>query len=236
LLTLLPPPTQTTPAVRFLTPKQQEAVDVSPWTPLLVSAGPGSGKTLVAQERARALQRHLPSKGAVLYLSFTNAAVDEFIARIAVAAPHARIACMTLHSLLKCILHEPGNAELFGRKGNFNIFDDETITEVVEDVLSADEDLELAFGRKTAKTLVKTLISVKRSGEPSDNDFALLLEARPSRSALRGCSAQLTHVCFARRRTIARCARAMHSIFATWRCVCASCSSTTTSPPWRASG
>jgi superfamily I DNA/RNA helicase len=204
LLTLLPPPTQATPAVRFLTPKQQEAVDVSPLTPLLVSAGPGSGKTLVAKERAIALQPHLPSKGEVLYLSFTNAVVNEFKARIDLAVPDARIACMTLHSLLTCIMREPGNAELFGRTGNFNIFDDKEITKVVKGVLSANKDLELAFDHKTAKTLVKTLIFMKRTGEtasslracgePSDNNFALLLEARAfrRRAALRGCSAQLT--------------------------------------------
>lgn len=191
---------------------------MSPWTPLLVSAGPGSGETFVAQERAKALLPHLPSEGYVLYLSFTHAAVDEFKARIAVAAPDARIACMTFHSLLTCIMHEPGNAELFGRTGNFNIFDDEKIADEVDDVLSANKDLKLAFdqAKETADTLTKKIIVMKRSGEtassprtrgePSDKHYALLLEARASRerAALRGCSVQLTLTCFARRRMIVR--------------------------------
>jgi hypothetical protein len=36
-------------------------------------------------------------------------------------------------------MREPGNAELFGRTGNFNIFDEKKITEEVKGVLSANK-------------------------------------------------------------------------------------------------
>ena len=90
--------------------------------PLLVVAGPGSGKTRVLTERIRSLLSNVPGHFRVLALTFTNKAADEMRDRLAdLGDARQRAFIGTLHSFCLDMLTERG--KLVGVDGMPNIFE-----------------------------------------------------------------------------------------------------------------
>src|SRR5690348_15416223 len=90
--------------------------------PLLVVAGPGSGKTRVLTERIRHLLTSVPGHFRVLALTFTNKAADEMKERLTDLGEESERAFIgTLHGFCLEVLTERG--KLVGIEGAPNIFE-----------------------------------------------------------------------------------------------------------------
>lgn len=115
-----------------LTPSQREAVEHDQG-PLLVLAGPGSGKTRVITYRiARLLQRGVDARN-ILGLTFTNKAAQEMATRVRQLCPDARVWMGTFHRFCARLLRQWGAA--VGLSGNFSIFDTTEQRQLLRDVL-----------------------------------------------------------------------------------------------------
>ena len=84
------------PLLRSLTEPQREAVTHRDG-PLLVLAGPGSGKTRVITHRIAHLLANGVRPAQILALTFTNKAADEMQRRVAELAPGDRVWLSTFH-------------------------------------------------------------------------------------------------------------------------------------------
>ncbi|REK12876.1 MAG: AAA family ATPase [Planctomycetota bacterium] len=103
-----------------LTPAQREAVEHLEG-PLLILAGPGSGKTRVVTHRVANLLRHGVPAGQILALTFTNKASDEMRTRIEALAPGSRVWVSTFHRFCSRLLRQ--YAPHVGLAENFTIYD-----------------------------------------------------------------------------------------------------------------
>ncbi len=132
---------------RLLTPndKQKQAV-MHKDGPMLVIAGPGTGKTEVIAQRIAYLLRHYGVKpGEILAITFTNKAAQEMREGVnsKIGEPHfSNLKVCTFHSFCVGLLRE--HASEIELSENFTIFDqdvqDELLTEAVrEGNLSADD-------------------------------------------------------------------------------------------------
>ncbi len=103
-----------------LTPSQAAAVEHFEG-PLLVLAGPGSGKTRVVTRRiARLIERRVhPAE--ILAITFTNKAAREMAERVEHLIPGRRVAVSTFHKFCARILRQYGG--VVGLKPNFSILD-----------------------------------------------------------------------------------------------------------------
>jgi len=89
--------------------------------PLLVLAGPGSGKTRVITRRiARLIERGI-RESEILAITFTNKAAREMSERVAGLLPGSRIWVSTFHRFCARLLRERGRA--VGLEPNFSIYD-----------------------------------------------------------------------------------------------------------------
>ncbi|MEK6643806.1 MAG: UvrD-helicase domain-containing protein [Planctomycetota bacterium] len=108
-----------------LTDAQREAVAHTNG-PLLVLAGPGSGKTRVITRRAAHIASTVARPDQVLAITFTNKAAGEMRSRIfdlgVGRGPYGPMWVCTFHALCARLLREYGH--LFHLKENFSIFDD----------------------------------------------------------------------------------------------------------------
>lgn len=123
--------------VRGLNPPQRKAVTTTEG-PLLVLAGPGSGKTRVITHRiAYILQERRISPWNVLAVTFTNKAAREMKERLeALIGPPARdLAVGTFHAICARILRRDGERAGIGLTDNFAIYDDDDQSSLVRQVL-----------------------------------------------------------------------------------------------------
>lgn len=103
-----------------LTPSQRAAVEHAEG-PLLVLAGPGSGKTRVITRRiARLIERGVDPRS-ILAITFTNKAAGEMAERVACLVPGCRVNVGTFHRFCAKLLRI--HAEAVGLRANFTIYD-----------------------------------------------------------------------------------------------------------------
>ncbi|MEZ6045969.1 MAG: UvrD-helicase domain-containing protein [Planctomycetaceae bacterium] len=116
-----------------LTEPQQAAVEHHEG-PLLVLAGPGSGKTRVITHRiARIVERGTDPRR-ILAITFTNKAAREMFDRVRVLVPGHNMWISTFHRFCAYLLRR--NARLIGLKSNFTIFSTSDQKSVVKQVLN----------------------------------------------------------------------------------------------------
>ena len=118
-----------------LTESQTEAVGHVDG-PLMILAGPGSGKTRVVTHRiAHLLSEAIPARQ-ILALTFTNKAADEMRLRLDRLAPRQPVWMGTFHRFCARLLRHHG--DLVGLSENFSIYDtsdsDKLLGEVLDDV------------------------------------------------------------------------------------------------------
>ena len=115
-----------------LTPSQMQAVDHFRG-PLLVLAGPGSGKTRVITRRiARLIERGVNPRE-ILAITFTNKAADEMGERVKELVPQGRVWVSTFHRFCARLLRS--RAEIVGLGANFSIFDTTDQRQLLREVL-----------------------------------------------------------------------------------------------------
>lgn len=120
-----------------LTKSQQQAVDHVDG-PLLVLAGPGSGKTRVITFRIANLLKHGARPDQILALTFTNKAAREMAERVQHLLGGIKVRVSTFHRFCSRILRRW--PERVGLKENFTILDQSDQTSVVRQVM---KDLDL---------------------------------------------------------------------------------------------
>src|SRR5262245_14484183 len=130
-----------TPAdcLESLTPAQLAAVTHVDG-PLLILAGPGSGKTRVVTHRiAHLLHQGIPGKN-ILALTFTNKAADEMKARLARLVPLPTVWMGTFHRFCARLLRMYGSAVGLGE--NYSIYDmDDSKRMLAEAILDSGVEL-----------------------------------------------------------------------------------------------
>ncbi len=108
-------------AVAQLTPAQRSAVEHVEG-PMLILAGPGSGKTRVVTHRIAHLLQEGVRGSQILALTFTNKAAEEMQRRVAQLVPEASVWVSTFHRFCSRLLRQ--HAALVGLEENFSIYDD----------------------------------------------------------------------------------------------------------------
>ncbi|MBR6435341.1 MAG: UvrD-helicase domain-containing protein, partial [Thermoguttaceae bacterium] len=106
----------------LLNPAQQEAVNHIDG-PMLVLAGPGSGKTRVVTHRIANLIAHGIAPRNILAMTFTNKAADEMKSRVEQLVPTAgrKLWVSTFHKF--CAWQIRMHGEIVGLKDNYTIYD-----------------------------------------------------------------------------------------------------------------
>ncbi len=115
-----------------LTEPQQKAVRHTDG-PLLVIAGPGSGKTRVITRRAAYLARTVASPWNILAITFTNKAASEMRERIEALGASRGMTVATFHALGAKLLRVHG--ERVGLSSDFTIFDRDDRRKVLKEAI-----------------------------------------------------------------------------------------------------
>lgn len=115
-----------------LTQSQRDAVTHRDG-PLLILAGPGSGKTRVITHRIAYLLENGVRASQILALTFTNKAADEMQRRVAELAPGDRVWLSTFHRFGAKLLRQ--YAEYVGLTPNFTIYDTRDVRQTVKRVI-----------------------------------------------------------------------------------------------------
>ena len=141
-----------------LNDRQKQAV-TAPLGPVLVLAGPGSGKTKTLTHRiAYLIEKHLVSPDHILALTFTNKAAKEMRSRVApmlarFVSASEKLTMGTFHSVCARILrHE---IKVLGYNNDFVIFDSDDQQKLLREIL---EDLRID-SKRTPVSLFGALIS-----------------------------------------------------------------------------
>ncbi|HEY2839658.1 MAG TPA: UvrD-helicase domain-containing protein [Pirellulales bacterium] len=116
-----------------LTAAQREAVERLEG-PLLILAGPGSGKTRVVTHRIANLLTHGVPSYQILALTFTNKAADEMRSRLELLAPGKHVRLNTFHRFCARLLRE--FAQQVGLRENFTIYDTSDSRQALRRVIS----------------------------------------------------------------------------------------------------
>src|SRR3954449_1867188 len=117
-----------------LTPAQREAVEHQEG-PLLVLAGPGSGKTRVITTRVAHLIHQGVRPGQILAITFTNKAAGEMKSRVESILPGRGVWISTFHSLGVRLLRQ--YADRIGIDRNFTVYDQDDRVRIVKAALAA---------------------------------------------------------------------------------------------------
>jgi len=116
-----------------LTPAQRDAVQHVEG-PLLILAGPGSGKTRVVTHRiAHLLEQGVPARQ-ILALTFTNKAAQEMQSRVEQLAPGEAVWIGTYHRFCARLLRQ--HARLVGLQENFTVYDADDSARTLRRVIS----------------------------------------------------------------------------------------------------
>ncbi len=119
-----------------LTPAQRAAVQHQ-HGPMLILAGPGSGKTRVVTHRiAYLLRQGIPARQ-ILALTFTNKAAEEMQLRLARMAPGEMVWTGTFHRFCARLLRQ--HARLVGLEENFTIYDTADSRKLLRSALDSTE-------------------------------------------------------------------------------------------------
>jgi DNA helicase-2/ATP-dependent DNA helicase PcrA len=125
--------------VAGLTRAQQEAVSHIDG-PLLILAGPGSGKTRVVTHRIANLLANGIAPSQIIALTFTNKAADEMRQRVQRLVPNAPVWVGTFHRFCARLLRR--YASLVGLEENFTIYDsDDSLRALGESVAGSKVEL-----------------------------------------------------------------------------------------------
>ncbi len=122
-----------------LTSSQQAAVQHVDG-PLLILAGPGSGKTRVVTHRVAYMREQGIADGRIVALTFTNKAADEMRMRLERLAPGSRVWMGTFHRFCSRLLRQ--YASLVGLRENFSIYDTDDALKLLREAID-DEQIEL---------------------------------------------------------------------------------------------
>jgi DNA helicase II / ATP-dependent DNA helicase PcrA len=122
------------PLLESLNPAQVEAVRHVEG-PMLVLAGPGSGKTRVVTHRIAYLLREGVRPREILALTFTNKASDEMRSRVETLTQGARVWVSTFHRFGARLLRE--YAGYVGLTPNFTIYDTDDARQTLKRVIEA---------------------------------------------------------------------------------------------------
>ncbi|MCS7045663.1 MAG: UvrD-helicase domain-containing protein [Gemmataceae bacterium] len=134
-----------------LTAAQREAVTHVDG-PLLVLAGPGSGKTRVITFRIVHLLRHGVRPWQILALTFTNKAAGEMKQRVDRLAPDNRVWISTFHSLgVRLLRHY---ADRLGLDRNFTIYDQADRVRMVKSAIESCGIDNVRFTPETIQTAI----------------------------------------------------------------------------------
>lgn len=117
-----------------LTPSQAEAVQHIDG-PLLVLAGPGSGKTRVITRRVAYMLQQGVRPWNILAITFTNKAAGEMRRRVLDLVPGSRVLICTFHSLGARLLRQ--YADRIGLDRGFTIYDQADRLQVVKEAMAA---------------------------------------------------------------------------------------------------
>ena len=137
---------------------QQEAV-LHIDGPMLILAGPGSGKTRVVTHRmAYLISQGIPSHS-ILALTFTNKAADEMRHRLDGLAPRHQVWTGTFHKFCARILRI--HANLVGLSENFTIYDMGDAKKVVKQAI---QNTEVDLRHHSPESLIQQIGKAKNSG------------------------------------------------------------------------
>ncbi|MBM4029925.1 MAG: hypothetical protein FJ280_31675, partial [Planctomycetes bacterium] len=162
--------------IQQLTPSQRQAV-CHREGPLLVLAGPGSGKTRVITYRIAALIESGVQPYNICAITFTNKAAEEMRQRAAALGASGGAYISTFHSLCVRILRR--YAEAAGIHPNFSIYDDADQTRCVKEALK-DCDVDttsLPPGRvlEAISTLKNKLVDAETFKQQAEDFFSRTL-------------------------------------------------------------
>src|SRR5262245_8245548 len=132
--------------------------------PLLILAGPGSGKTRVVTHRiAQLLEQGVPARH-ILALTFTNKAADEMKRRVAQLAPLASVWMSTFHRFCARLLRE--YAPLVGLPENYSIYDTSDSLQALRNTL---DELELDLTHTTPERVQSAISWAKNNLITAEN-------------------------------------------------------------------
>ena len=124
--------------------------------PLLILAGPGSGKTRVVTHRIAYLLQSGISEHQILALTFTNKAVQEMQSRVSRLVPGSSVTISTFHRFCSRVLRE--HASYAGLGENFTIYDSADSMQVLREALGG---LELALPYTSPEKIARAISTAK---------------------------------------------------------------------------
>jgi DNA helicase II / ATP-dependent DNA helicase PcrA len=143
------------PILEGLTEAQREAV-LHVEGPLLILAGPGSGKTRVVTHRIAWLLEQGVAGAEILALTFTNKAADEMRRRVERLVPRHGVWLGTFHRFCAGLLRRYGR--LVGLEANYTIYDEDDAAEALR---AAAGRLGAAFPKKDLGPVMQVIRRAK---------------------------------------------------------------------------